>query len=67
MLIQITKPGVTDASSILDVGATVDYPENVAKSLITGGYAKAVEKGGKPATAKDDSDAEKGTKKATKA
>ena len=43
MKIKIIKPGVTDASSVLEVGAVVEYPDAVAASLIKGGYAEATE------------------------
>lgn len=47
MKITIIKPGVTDASSVLEVGAVVEYPDAVAKNLIKGGYAEATDgKGG---------------------
>lgn len=46
MKIKIIKPGVTDASSVLEVGAVVEYPDAVAASLIKGGYAEATEGNG---------------------
>lgn len=47
MKIKIIKPGVTDASSVLEVGAVVEYPDAVAASLIKGGYAETTDgKGG---------------------
>lgn len=46
MKIKIIKPGVTDASSVLEVGAVVEYPDAVAASLIKGGYAEATESNG---------------------
>ena len=42
MKIQIVKPGVTDNSSVLHVGAVVTYPDTMAKRLIKGGYAVAI-------------------------
>lgn len=46
MKIKIIKPGVTDASSVLEVGAVVEYPDAVAKDLIKGGYAEATKGNG---------------------
>ena len=46
MKIKIIKPGVTDASSVLEVGAVVEYPDAVAASLMKGGYAEATEGNG---------------------
>ena len=42
MKIQIIKPGVTDNSSVLHVGAVVTYPDTTAERLIKGGYAVAI-------------------------
>lgn len=42
MKIQITRPGVTDGYSFLDVGTVVEYPQSDAERLITEGYAQAV-------------------------
>lgn len=42
MKIQITRPGVTDGYSFLDVDAIVDYPQSDAERLIAEGYAQAV-------------------------
>ena len=41
MKVIITKPGVTDGSSVLEVGTSVDFPAQVAEGLINGGYATA--------------------------
>lgn len=41
MFIKIIKPGVTDGSSVLDVGTVVEYPDAVAESLVNDGYAVA--------------------------
>ena len=42
MKIQITRPGVTDGYSFLDVDTVVEYPQSDAERLITEGYAQAV-------------------------
>ena len=41
MKIQITRPGVTDGYSFLDVGTVADYPQSDAERLIAEGYAVA--------------------------
>ena len=41
MKVIITKPGVTDGNSILEVGTAIECPEKVAEGLIYGGYATA--------------------------
>jgi hypothetical protein len=43
MKIRVTKPGVTDGNSTLDVGAETELDAKNAVSLIAGGYAEAVE------------------------
>lgn len=42
MYIEIRKPGVTDGSSVLDVGTIIEYPNAVAQTLIKGGYATEI-------------------------
>lgn len=41
MKIQITRPGVTDGYSFLDVDTVVEYPQSDAERLIAEGYAVA--------------------------
>lgn len=48
MKIIIAKPGVTDGSSVLDVGTAIEFPEKVAENLINGGYATAAEEAEAP-------------------
>ena len=42
MKIQITRPGVTDGYSFLDVDTVAEYPQSDAERLIAEGYAQAV-------------------------
>ena len=43
MKIEIVKTGVTDHSSLLDVGTVIEIDDKNGASLIAGGYAVAVE------------------------
>lgn len=43
MKIRITKPGVTDHSSILDVGTVIEIDDKNGASLVASEYAEAVE------------------------
>lgn len=48
MKVRITKTGVTDNSSILEVGAVIEIDELNGNSLIAGEYAEAVEEASEP-------------------
>lgn len=43
MKIEIVKTGVTDQSSLLDVGTVIEIDDKNGASLIAGGYAEKVE------------------------